>query len=70
MKAQAKDEPFDKLTSADKRKLHKHFDKKLKFYAQQDETKWQRWPAKMIPTPKKMKDKKTRNFKKKIKATN
>ena len=72
LSTQAKDEPYTKLPRVDRRKLHKHYKKKIKFYSLQDDTKWQQWPKKVAtPTNKKDKEaKKTRNFKKKAKTTN
>ena len=41
LKRKAIDVPFMKLSSTDRKKLRRHYDKKLKFYNLQDNTKWQ-----------------------------
>lgn len=48
LKNEAKKVPYLKLPFKDKRKLVRHYKKKLKFYALQDSTKWQQWPVKTL----------------------
>ena len=60
------DVPYLKLPVADRKKLCRHFKKKLKFYALQDNTKWKDWPKKPdnVQPKTNTSDKKVRNFKK------
>ena len=54
-----------KLPATDKKRLHRHYKKKLKFYAIQDNTKWQNWPVKEVNKKRtNVKERKSRNFKK------
>ena len=63
--------PYSKLPATDRKKLYKHYRKKLKFYAIQNNTKWANWPAKEVllsPSHSNKKRNKTqRNFKKRQK---
>ena len=65
---QGKGLPYLKLPCIDRKKLYRHYKKKIKFYALQDHTKWLNWPPKNViaETRKKTVDKKVRNFKKRI----
>ena len=67
MKNEAKEVPYLKLPFKDKRKLVRHYKKKLKFYALQDSTKWQQWPVKTLTkiNSNKEQKKKDKNHKKK-----
>ena len=47
LKGEAANNQFVKLPRKDKKKYYRHFRKKLKFYEQQDDTKWQNWPPKI-----------------------
>ncbi len=66
LKNKSENVPYLKLSSVDRKKLVRHYMKKLKFYAIQDDTKWKNWPKKLL-TSNKVIDKKTRNFKKRQK---
>ena len=64
----AKGTPFLKLPIVDRKKLYRHYKKKLKFYGMQDNTKWQSWPAK-TPLKKDQQHslgKKNKNYKKRV----
>ena len=66
----SKDEPLSRLPAVDRKKLYKHFRKKLKFYELQDTTRWATWPEKEViqsQTQKQKMKKKDRNFKKRQK---
>ena len=69
LKEQSIGVPPTKLPAVDRKKLHKHFQKKLKFYGLQDNTKWTSWPVKEVPVMDKeqKRSKKDRNFKKRQK---
>ena len=62
----AKDVPNLKLPATDRKKLYRHYMKKIKFYEMEENTKWQSWPAKtpLDKDPKSCAKKKTRNCKK------
>ena len=66
LREEAVDTPHLKLSSKDRKKLSRHYKKKLKLYALQDTTKWKDWPEKpaVATTKKSTQDKKLRNFKK------
>ena len=67
---QSKNEVVTKLSNADRKRLRKHFTKKLKFYKVLDETRWKDWPVKEFPaveTAAKKQNKKDRNYKKRQK---
>ena len=74
LKNQGKNVPYLKLPCIDRRKLYKHYKKKLKFYSVQDNTKWQNWPSKEINSKLEVKKKKVnrkdRNYKKRQKRNN
>ena len=66
----SKDEPLSRLPAVDRKKLYKHFRKKLNFYKLQDTTRWATWPEKEViqsQTQKQKMKKKDRNFKKRQK---
>ena len=67
LKKKGENVEYLKLSGVDRKKLVRHYTKKLKFYALQDTTKWQSWPVKPPLELKTKTDKKTRNFKKRQK---
>jgi hypothetical protein len=73
LKELSNDVPFSKLPAVDRKKLYKHFQKKLKFYKTQNTTRWALWPEKVIATkqsPSQIRKKKDRNFRKRQKRRN
>ena len=61
LKDDAKDIPFLKLPTIDRKKLYRHYKKKIKFYTVQDNTKWQTWPVKTTSSQKDDQKKKQRS---------
>ena len=70
VKEEAKSVPFLRLPAADRKKLSRHYKKKVAFYAQQDDTKWASWPEKEVrclnDNRKTVIKKKNRNYKKRL----
>ena len=68
LKVKGKTVPFMKLPAVDKKKLYRHYKKKLKFYTLQETTKWIDWPEKekVLVNRKTNLEKKVKNFKKKL----